>query len=221
MKKLVSVCVFLLALVTGVFAMAREPVYGVLFIPKKEYTLEKGKFRATVPQVQAVNKQLRAYVDKAYQDYQKEGEPGTWVYPMITKNGDNIYSLVMVKQILHGQLDVYMDEAFTFLQNTGKRVSWKDIVRKEDERFMTVESLEKNIRAGMFFYKDGVWISERPEGCIPDGYRPAEMPGPYRFYVDESNLIIFMLPCGESGASGKRCFELNSGAATKYSRAVG
>ena len=46
MKKLVSVCVFLLALVTGVFAMAREPVYGVLFIPKKEYTLEKGKFRA-------------------------------------------------------------------------------------------------------------------------------------------------------------------------------
>ena len=93
MKKLVSVCVFLLALVTGVFAMAREPVYGVLFIPKKEYTLEKGKFRATVPQVQAVsfidgrtpvnecggaakavNKQLRAYVDKAYQDYQKEGE---------------------------------------------------------------------------------------------------------------------------------------------------
>jgi hypothetical protein len=39
---------------------------------------------------------------------------------MITKNGDNIYSLVMVKQILHGQLDVYMDEAFTFLQNTGK-----------------------------------------------------------------------------------------------------
>ena len=27
MKKLVSVCVFLLALVTGVFAMAREPVY--------------------------------------------------------------------------------------------------------------------------------------------------------------------------------------------------
>lgn len=175
MKKLVSVCVFLLALVTGIFAMAREPVYGVLFIPKKEYTLEKGKFRATVPQVQAVsfidgrtpvnecggaakavNKQLRAYVDKAYQDYQKEGEPGTWVYPMITKNGDNIYSLVMVKQILHGQLDVYMDEAFTFLQNTGKRVSWKDIVRKEDERFMTVESLEKNIRAGMFFYKDGV-----------------------------------------------------------------
>ena len=170
MKKLVSVCVFLLALVTGVFAMAREPVYGVLFIPKKEYTLEKGKFKATVPQVQAVsfidgrtpvnecsgaakavNKQLRAYVDKAYQDYQKEGEPGTWVYPMITKNGDNIYSLVMVKQILHGQLDVYMDEAFTFLQNTGKRVSWKDIVRKEDERFMTVESLE------------------RPEGCIPDG----------------------------------------------------
>ena len=137
MKKLVSVCVFLLALVTGIFAMAREPVYGVLFIPKKEYTLEKGKFRATVPQVQAVsfidgrtpvnecsgaakavNKQLRAYVDKAYQDYQKEGEPGTWVYPMITKNGDNIYSLVMVKQILHGQLDVYMDEAFTFLQNT-------------------------------------------------------------------------------------------------------
>ena len=240
MKKLVSVCVFLLALVTGVFAMAREPVYGVLFIPKKEYTLEKGKFKATVPQVQAVsfidgrtpvnecsgaakavNKQLRAYVDKAYQDYQKEGEPGTWVYPMITKNGDNIYSLVMVKQILHGQLDVYMDEAFTFLQNTGKRVSWKDLVRKEDERFMTVESLEKNIRAGMFFYKDGVWISERPDGCIPDGYRPAEMPGPYRFYVDESNLIIFMLPCGESGASGKRCFELNSGAATKYSRAVG
>ena len=55
MKKLVSVCVFLLALVTGVFAMAREPVYGVLFIPKKEYTLEKGKFRATVPQVQAVS----------------------------------------------------------------------------------------------------------------------------------------------------------------------
>ena len=50
MKKLVSVCVFLLALVTGVFAMAQEPVYGVLFIPKKEYTLEKGKFRATVPQ---------------------------------------------------------------------------------------------------------------------------------------------------------------------------
>ena len=158
MKKLVSVCVFILALVTGVFAMAREPVYGVMFIPKKEYTLEKGKFKATVPQVQAVsfidgrtpvnecsgaakavNKQLRAYVDKAYQDYQKEGEPGTWVYPMITKNGDNIYSLVMVKQILHGQLDVYMDEAFTFLQNTGKRVSWKDIVRKEDERFMTVE----------------------------------------------------------------------------------
>ena len=41
---------------------------------------------------------------------------------------------------------------------------------------MTVESLEKNIRAGMFFYKDGVWISERPDGCIPDGYRPAEMP---------------------------------------------
>ena len=40
MKKLVSVCVFLLALVTGVFAMAREPVYGVLFIPKQEYTLE-------------------------------------------------------------------------------------------------------------------------------------------------------------------------------------
>ena len=40
MKKLVSVCVFLLALVRGVFAMAREPVYGVLFIPKKEYTLE-------------------------------------------------------------------------------------------------------------------------------------------------------------------------------------
>ena len=30
MKKLVSVCVFLLALVTGVFAMAQEPVYGVL-----------------------------------------------------------------------------------------------------------------------------------------------------------------------------------------------
>lgn len=86
---------------------------------------------------------------------------------------------------------------------------------------MTVESLEKNIRAGMFFYKDGGWISERPDGCIPDGYRPAEMPGPYRFYVDESNLIIFMLPCGESGASRKRCFELNSGAATKYSRAVG
>lgn len=56
---------------------------------------------------------------------------------------------------------------------------------------MTVESLEKNIRAGMFFYKDGVWISKRPDGCIPDGYRPAEMPGPYRFYVDESNLIIF------------------------------
>lgn len=55
MKKLVSVCVFLLALVTGVFAMAREPVYGVLFIPKKEYTLEKGKFKATVPQVQAVS----------------------------------------------------------------------------------------------------------------------------------------------------------------------
>lgn len=96
MKKLVSVCVFILALVTGVFAMAREPVYGVMFIPKKEYTLEKGKFKATVPQVQAVsfidgrtpvnecsgaakavNKQLRAYVDKAYQDYQKEGEPGT------------------------------------------------------------------------------------------------------------------------------------------------
>lgn len=240
MKKLVSVCVFLLALVTGVFAMAREPVYGVLFIPKKEYTLEKGKFRATVPQVQAVsfidgrtpvnecggaakavNKQLRAYVDKAYQDYQKEGEPGTWVYPMITKNGDNIYSLVMVKQILHGQLDVYMDDAFTFLQNTGKRVSWKDIVRKEDERFMTVESLEKNIREGMFFYKDGVWSSERPAGCIPDGYRPAEMPGPYRFYVDDSNLIIFMLPCGENGTLQKRCFELNSGAATKYSRAVG
>lgn len=240
MKKLVSVCVFLLALVTGVFAMAREPVYGVLFIPKKEYTLEKGKFKATVPQVQAVsfidgrtpvnecsgaakavNKQLRAYVDKAYQDYQKEGEPGTWVYPMITKNGDNIYSLVMVKQILHGQLDVYMDEAFTFLQNTGKRVSWKDIVRKEDERFMTVESLEKNIRAGMFFYKDGVWSSERPDGCIPDGYRPAEMPGPYRFYVDDSNLIIFMPPCGENGTLQKRCFELNSGAATKYSRAVG
>lgn len=126
MKKLVSVCVFLLAFMTGAFAMAQEPVYGVLFIPKKEYTLEKGKFRATVPQVQAVsfidgrtpvnecggaakavNKQLRAYVDKAYQDYQKEGEPGTWVYPMITKNGDNIYSLVMVKQILHGQLDIY------------------------------------------------------------------------------------------------------------------
>ena len=127
----------------------------------------------------------------------------------------------MVKQILHGQLDVYMDEAFTFLQNTGKRVSWKDLVRKEDERFMTVESLEKNIRAGMFFYKDGVWISERPEGCIPDGYRPAEMPGSYRFYVDNSNLIIFMLPCGENGTSQKRCFELNSGAATKYSRAVG
>lgn len=138
MKKLVSVCVFLLALMTGAFAMAREPVYGVLFIPKKEYTLEKGKFRATVPQVQAVsfidgrtpvnecsgaakavNKQLRAYVDKAYQDYQKEGEPGTWVYPMITKNGDNIYSLVMVKQILHGQLDVYMDEAFTFCRIRG------------------------------------------------------------------------------------------------------
>lgn len=86
---------------------------------------------------------------------------------------------------------------------------------------MTVESLEKNIRAGMFFYKDGVWSSERPDGCIPDGYCPAEMPGPYRFYVDESNLIIFMLPCGESGALRKRCFELNSGAATKYSRAVG
>ena len=49
MKKLVSVCVFLLALVTGVFAMAQEPVYGVLFISKKEYTLEKGKFKATVP----------------------------------------------------------------------------------------------------------------------------------------------------------------------------
>lgn len=100
MKKLVSVCVFLLALMTGAFAMAQEPVYGVLFIPKKEYTLEKGKFKATVPQVQAVsfidgrtpvnecsgaakavNKQLRAYVDKAYQDYQKEGEPGTWIYP--------------------------------------------------------------------------------------------------------------------------------------------
>ena len=45
MKKLVSVCVFLLALMTGAFAMAQEPVYGVLFIPKKEYTLEKGKFR--------------------------------------------------------------------------------------------------------------------------------------------------------------------------------
>lgn len=70
----------------------------------------------------------------------------------------------------------------------------------------------------MFFYKDGVWSSERPDGCIPDGYRPAEMPGPYRFYVDDSNLIIFMLPCG---ASRKHCFELNSGAATKYSRAVG
>ena len=240
MKKLVSVYVFLLALMTGAFAMAQEPVYGVLFISKKEYTLEKGKFRATVPQVQAVsfidgrtpvnecsgaakavNKQLRAYVDKAYQDYQKEGERGAWVYPMITKNGDNIYSLVMVKQILHGQLDVYMDEAFTFLQNTGKRVSWKDLVCKEEERFMTVESLEKNIRAGMFFYKDGVWISERPDGCIPDGYRPAEMPGPHRFYVDESNLIIFMLPCGENGTSRKRCFELNSGGATKYSRAVG
>ena len=55
MKKLVSVCVFLLALVTGVFAMAQEPVYGVLFISKKEYTLEKGKFKATVPQVQAVS----------------------------------------------------------------------------------------------------------------------------------------------------------------------
>ena len=40
MKKLVSVCVFLLALVTGVFAMARDPIYGVLVIPKKEYTLE-------------------------------------------------------------------------------------------------------------------------------------------------------------------------------------
>lgn len=103
----------------------------------------------------AVNKQLRAYVDKAYQDYQKEEEPGTWIYPMITKNGDNIYSLVMVKQILHGQLDVYMDEAFTFLQNTGKRVSWKELARKEEERFMTVESLEKNIRAGMFFTRMG------------------------------------------------------------------
>lgn len=55
MKKLVSVCVFLLALMTGAFAMAQEPVYGVLFIPKKDYTLEKGKFRATVPQVQAVS----------------------------------------------------------------------------------------------------------------------------------------------------------------------
>ena len=171
MKKLVSVCVFLLALVTGVFAMAREPVYGVLFIPKKEYTLEKGKFKATVPQVQAVsfidgrtpvnecsgaakavNKQLRAYVDKAYQDYQKEEEPGTWIYPMITKNGDNIYSLVMVKQILHGQLDVYMDEAFTFLQNTGKQVK---------------------ISGRMFFFtRMGVWSSETG-GCIPDGYRPA------------------------------------------------
>lgn len=41
MKKLVSVCVFLLAFMTGAFAMAQEPVYGVLFIPKKEYTLER------------------------------------------------------------------------------------------------------------------------------------------------------------------------------------
>lgn len=146
MKKLVSVCVFLLALMTGAFAMAQEPVYGVLFIPKKEYTLEKGKFKATVPQVQAVsfidgrtpvnecsgaakavNKQLRAYVDKAYQDYQKEGEPGTWIYPMITKNGDNIYSLVMVKQILHGQLDVYMDEAFTFCRIRGSGYHGKSL----------------------------------------------------------------------------------------------
>ena len=31
---------------------------------------------------------------------------------------------------------------------------------------MTVESLEKNIRAGMFFYKDGVWSSERPEAAF-------------------------------------------------------
>ncbi len=29
-------------------------------------------------------------------------------------------------------LNVYMDEAFTFLQNTGKRVSWKDIVRQAE-----------------------------------------------------------------------------------------
>ena len=55
MKKLVSVCVFLLALMTGAFVMAQEPVYGVLFISKKEYTLDKGKFKATVPQVQAVS----------------------------------------------------------------------------------------------------------------------------------------------------------------------
>lgn len=73
MKKLVSVCVFLLALVTGVFAMAREPVYGVLFIPKKEYTLEKGKFKATVPQVQAVSFYRRA---DAGERVQRGGEGG-------------------------------------------------------------------------------------------------------------------------------------------------
>ena len=43
------VCVFLLALVTGVFAMAREPVYGVLFIPKKEYTLKRESLEQLYP----------------------------------------------------------------------------------------------------------------------------------------------------------------------------
>ena len=73
-----------LALMTGALAMAKEPVYDVLFFPKDEYTVEKGKFKATVPQVRAissidertpipecneavkaVNEELRAYVDKA------------------------------------------------------------------------------------------------------------------------------------------------------------
>lgn len=43
------------------------------------------------------------------------------------ENGDNIYSLVMVKQILHGQLDVYMDEAFTFCRIRGSGYHGKSL----------------------------------------------------------------------------------------------
>ena len=228
-----------LALMTGALAMAKEPVYDVLFFPKDEYTVEKGKFKATVPQVRAissidertpipecneavkaVNEELRAYVDKAYSDYLESGEPDTWIYPMIMKNGDNVYSIVMFKKILHDRLDVYIDEAFTFLQNTGKRVSWKELVRKKEKQFMTVENLKKNIRDGRFFYKEGVWRADVPKG-FSAGYDLQEMPGDYRFYVDQHDLIIFILPRRTDTDPDPGYFELNSGRDTKYSLAVG
>lgn len=239
MKKYITAVLFLFALVTSALAVAEEPAYDVVFISTKPYVFEKEDFYANVPHVEAVslldwqtpvpkyakavkevNQALREYVNKAYKEYKRKGNPDTWIYAKVTKNGDNIYSLLVNKEEHNGRDMEFYQEAFTFLQHTGERVTWQEIASSENENLLTVEHLKKNMEDGRFYRYYGEMIAELPEG-FPGEYILDKMPGAYDFYVDESELIIFMIPVGTKRPFTEGCIEVNSGVATKYSRAVG